>query len=177
MNQELVFNGVVDKTRLQGDGTLRNLQSSLSNTIGTEIAGLSGNYTSLASIGIKTSETGELEIDNTKLSEALSDDLFGVMDLFISNPGPPATDGVTKLIQDTSKTYTDFVDGHLTVRVKGLDKSIVGLQDDISELERRAQGYEEQLKAKFMSMELTMARLEQQNAQVQAMISNLTTRS
>ena len=165
----LVFNGVVDKDRMQGDGTLRGLQQALFSTVGNSVSGLSGEYTALSTIGITTGSSGMLEIDKDELKEALNTDVRAVADLFITNTDS-GTEGVAKLIQDTTKTYTDFVDGYLTTRIKGLDTSLSNLEDDIVRLERNVSAYENNLNAQFTQLEITMVKLQQQNSQVYAML-------
>ena len=169
VNEELVFNGVVDKDRMQGDGTLRGLQQALFSTVGNSVSGLSGEYTALSTIGITTGSSGMLEIDKDELKEALNTDVTAVADLFITNTDS-GTEGVAKLIQDTTKTYTDFVDGYLTTRIKGLDTSLSNLEDDIVRLERNVSAYENNLNAQFTQLEITMVKLQQQNSQVYAML-------
>ena len=170
LNEELVFNGEVNKDRLQGDGTLRNMQNALFSTVGSPVTGLSGNYQALSNIGITTGEGGMLEIDKDDLNTALNADVSAVADLFIKNTDAE-TEGVAKLIQDTAKTYTDFVDGYLTTRIKGLDTSLSDLEDDVERLERSVGAYERNLNAQFTNLEVTMVKLQAQNSQVFAMLS------
>lgn len=176
LNEELVFKGEVNANRLQGDGTLRNLQNSLFSTAGNPISGLTGDYAAFSNIGITTGGSGLLEIDKDELKTALNADMSAVADLFIDNKDA-GTEGVAKLIQDTSKSYTDFVDGYLTTRIKGLDSSLSDLEDDVERLERSVGAYERNLNAQFTNLEVTMVKLQQQNSQVFSMLSALQSNS
>ena len=113
-----------------------------------------------------------LEIDKDELKTALNADMSAVADLFIDNKDA-GTEGVAKLIQDTAKSYTDFVDGYLTTRIKGLDSSLSDLEDDVERLERSVGAYERNLNAQFTNLEVTMVKLQQQNSQVFSMLSAL----
>ncbi len=67
---------------LLGDSIARNVTSQVRSLISTAVSGLSGNYTSLVSIGITTQAGGTLALDQTKLSSAMSSDYSVVGKLF-----------------------------------------------------------------------------------------------
>lgn len=68
---------------LFGDYTLQTMQSSLRRTMGAKVEGLTGNYTQLYSLGIRTNLQGDLTIkDSTRLTEAIRENLDDVIKLF-----------------------------------------------------------------------------------------------
>ena len=75
---------------LLGDSLLRSVQQDMRNGLTNPVAGLSGDYTALANIGITTTASGTLELDTDKLSKALGDDPDAVAHLFGSENGVAA---------------------------------------------------------------------------------------
>lgn len=69
---------------LFGNFTVQNLQQKLRNTISSEVSGVSGTFTFLSQVGIRTQGDGTLTIDDSDLTEALSNDLDNVSQLFSS---------------------------------------------------------------------------------------------
>lgn len=67
---------------LAGDATLRSLVSTVINAVTDVLGGLTGDYTSAASVGIESTKDGLLTIDSAKLREALTADFDGVAALF-----------------------------------------------------------------------------------------------
>ena len=68
---------------LVSDPTLRGLVSTVINGITDTLTGLTGDYTTAASVGIESTKDGLLTIDSAKLREALTDNFDGVSSLFI----------------------------------------------------------------------------------------------
>jgi len=91
-----------DDNPLRGDYTVRGVQASLKNIVVNSIPGLTGDYTTLYQIGISADTTGQLSIDDSKLSDALNDDALSVMKLFIDCGTP--TDSSIKYESKTSAT-------------------------------------------------------------------------
>jgi flagellar hook-associated protein 2 len=75
---------------LLGDSLLRSVQQGMRNGLTNPVAGLSGDYTALASVGITTTASGTLELDTAKLSKALGDDPDAVAHLFGADDGVAA---------------------------------------------------------------------------------------
>lgn len=67
---------------LMGDYQLQNVQMQIESALSSVVAGLSGNYTSLPSVGITQDTGGHLVIDDSQLSRALESDPDGVTRLF-----------------------------------------------------------------------------------------------
>lgn len=93
-----------DDNPLRGDYTVRSIQAGLKNIVLNSIPGLTGDYTTFYQIGISTDSTGQLSIDDNKLSDALNDDPLSVMKLFIDYGTP--TDSSIKYESKTSATKT-----------------------------------------------------------------------
>ncbi|MCK5256638.1 MAG: flagellar filament capping protein FliD, partial [Deltaproteobacteria bacterium] len=91
-----------DDNPLRGDYTVRGIQAGLKDIVLNSIPGLTGDYTTFYQIGISTDSTGQLSIDDNKLSDALNDDPLSVMKLFIDYGTP--TDNSIKYESKTSAT-------------------------------------------------------------------------
>lgn len=87
---------------LFGDSSLNNLVSQMRSAIAKNVKGLSGDYTSLSSIGISFAKDGSLELDSSKLTDALEADADAVKELFVE-AGNSASSSVT-MASTSSKT-------------------------------------------------------------------------
>lgn len=67
---------------LFGNNTLMSIQQKLRGIVSGAVPGLSGSYTYLSQIGIRTGEDGRLSINDSELSNALRNDYSGVSKLF-----------------------------------------------------------------------------------------------
>jgi len=74
-----------------GDSLLNSISSQLRNTLQKPVTGASGNFNTLASIGITTQADGSLAVNDTKLQAALNADLGSVGRLFGSANGVAST--------------------------------------------------------------------------------------
>ncbi|MBI5416822.1 flagellar filament capping protein FliD [Candidatus Poribacteria bacterium] len=71
---------------LMGDGTLFNVHSQVRNIISSQVSGLASDYvTYLSEIGIASDNTGELSIDDSKLTSMLNNDFDNVKKIFIGD--------------------------------------------------------------------------------------------
>ncbi len=75
---------------LLGDSLLRSIETETRRGLSEPVSGISGTYTTLASLGITTNASGALTIDNDKLTKALDADAQGVAELFGSRNGVAA---------------------------------------------------------------------------------------
>ena len=104
--------------QLQGDFTARSIKSQIRSTLGAAAAGYSGTLSRLAEIGVTTTKSGALEVNDAVLSAALEsnfDDVAAVMTRF---SGVAANSGLSNV------TFTDGVGrGSYSVVVSSLATS------------------------------------------------------
>ena len=95
INDQFFFNTETGETgTLFGNTAVIDLQSTLRDIISGEVPGLTGTYTTLAQIGITTnSVSGNLEIDDGDLTDAMNADIDAVTNLFIGT-GSSDTSGL-----------------------------------------------------------------------------------
>jgi len=113
------YNGVIDYLKKQltydaetkssgvlfGDSTLLTLDLSLRRLATSQIAGLGSAFKALSSVGIQTDSSGRLSVNETKLADALDDDLDGVRGLFAA-VGETTDEDVTLLSVGSSARAT-----------------------------------------------------------------------
>jgi flagellar hook-associated protein 2 len=150
-----------DPGRLSGDASVRQVMRQLQGAV-SPVTQTSGKYRTLADVGIITNaKTGELQMDDTKVRAALSEDYDGVAQLFIrTNSG----DGLGERIAERLKTFRDPAAGVIKSRIRGIDKIIENQDKDIVRRERALEDKEQAIKRRFASLEGQMNDLQAQGS-------------
>ncbi|MDP8244981.1 MAG: flagellar filament capping protein FliD [Candidatus Hinthialibacter antarcticus] len=143
----------VDGTTAADLGLLRQVST---NRIAGGIIGAGAGRTSLASIGIELSATGELTFDTTKLSQALNDNPELVKNLFTASKV-----GFGNVFQDSLKTFTAFGTGILDSAEKAIVDNIERQIVRIEGIEERAAIQEQVLRKRFTALEVTLSQSQQ----------------
>lgn len=183
INKQSVYDSTGKTTSvLSGDATLRTVQSQLQRLVATPVSGLSGSFSTLASIGITTdSKTGTLSIDSAKLADALKSDFDGVVDLFTHNGDTLGlADNQYGIAQQfnlaldrITHSYTEgsSLNGLIETRITGLNSSIKDIDKQIEAMESRMVLREESLKKKFAAMESLISSLSSQGSSLLSAIN------
>jgi flagellar hook-associated protein 2 len=137
---------------LFGDSTLLLVEGRLREIMSSSVSGLSGTYTALSQIGIRTNEDGDLTVDSDELSTALDTDFLSVSRVFIEDEDN-GTDGVLQQLSDYLDYVTDPIQGLIDVKEDGLQSTIEDIQDLIDDKGDRLLKYEEGLILKYASLE------------------------
>lgn len=69
---------------LQGDATVRSLETQLRGIVGSSVVGTPGNLTTLSSVGVAFQKDGTLAVDQAKLSNAINNNFGDIASLFAS---------------------------------------------------------------------------------------------
>ncbi|MBF0274024.1 MAG: flagellar filament capping protein FliD [Nitrospinae bacterium] len=85
IKQQSTFVQGQDRPVLFGDSSLRSVEMAMKSIINNKVTGSVYNYDSLASIGIKSNNSGQLLINDTTLTNALKTDPDAVQNIFIAN--------------------------------------------------------------------------------------------
>lgn len=141
---------------LAGDSTARAAVSRLRAAFNGP-SGLDGSIRSLSDLGIRFQRDGSLQLDEAKLSSALSTDPEAVQKLFLKSEN-----GIGKRIPDAVDSLIDSVSGAITARQNGITKTLVSLEKKIAREEGRIAAYEARLTAQFTSLEKLVSQLNQQ---------------
>lgn len=87
---------------LNGDATVRSLQSQMRATINSALTGLTGNYTTLAQVGVSFLKDGTMTVDATKLQTAIDTSSKSIGGVFAIGGKP--TDSLVRYTSATSAT-------------------------------------------------------------------------
>ena len=131
MNEYTAFNGVgAENGVLNGDATVRNIQSLMRGVLNTQVDHIGGAVQSFADLGILTTRDGTLELDQTKFEEVLKNDMDSVANFFTASGAAsdslisfdssnsltqPGTYGVEVTQLATQGTFTGLDVNNLTI--------------------------------------------------------------
>lgn len=87
---------------LNGDATVRSLQSQIRSTLSSAITGLTGGYTTLSQIGVSFQKDGSMAVDATKLQSAIDSNPKSIGELFAASSTP--TDSLIGYTASTANT-------------------------------------------------------------------------
>lgn len=178
------------KTRgpLLGDQTSQSLRQSLITAIQGKAIGASGSYDDLADLGVRVGSGGRLELDETRLRNALAtdpasveqviagyvqgdaeqyEDLGNGIKVKIENPeGAFSVLGLAGQIERLANNYIDSVSGILTGRKKSIDTQIEFQNKRIAEIDVRLASRRKVLETQFVAMEQAIAQLQAQQSSI-----------
>lgn len=133
--------GSEDNGVLLGDVTVRSIQSQIRATMLSQVSGLTGSVTALADLGILSNQnTGQLEVDESKLNKAIANSFDDIRDYFVPNgsPSDPLISYVSSSNDTKAGTYAINVtqmatQGTLTGGALGGDVTITaGVNDTLT---------------------------------------------
>lgn len=153
------------KKDLSGDTILFKIKSTLQYIAGNDVLGLTGDYTSLSAIGIRTQEDGTLAIDEDDLDAALDDDIDAVGEIFTTD-----TFGISDALVTQIEFFTDSTDGLLALRDESYDAQIDRIEDRITTLEDRLTALNDRLVRQFTAMETAIAGFQQQGGSLTSLL-------
>jgi flagellar hook-associated protein 2 len=131
---------------LIGDATLRYIGSQLRQDSSNIVSSVTGNYNSLAMIGLKFDKDGVMSLDSTQLNAALSANFQSVSEVFSSSNGV-----ATRLYG----RLNDFLQsgGPLDSQQTSLKKRLSGLEDRRVDVEARLDAMQASLLKQFTAMD------------------------
>lgn len=162
---------------LENDFSIRVVGDYLRSAMFSMVAGGSGDYQTLLSIGISTGDTfdsaavTQFELDEETFREALRNDSAAVRNLF-TNEGKSG-------IGDTLLTYLDEVtgtSGYLNQRARSngtIDQQVQALNERIERMEIRLEQREARMRAQFLRVEQMSASAQNQNSMLSRISSGL----
>jgi len=115
---------------LLGDALLRGIESQVGLDLSNPVAGVTGPYKTLASIGVTRQTDGTLGLDSIKLDKALAADRTSVAKVFGGDTGVAA-----RLATDLTNTLKDG--GAIDARTDSLNADLKKVQDDNDALDAR----------------------------------------
>ncbi len=155
---------------LSGDSTLVSIERAMRNVLNTQAGGLTGNFSALSEIGIKTDrDTGLLTLDSGDLTAALDSDFAGVAQVFANDDQGYAFrfDAIaTSILED---------DGLIDAREDGLNTRLRTIEDDQADLERRLDLRETALRRQYAALDQLVGSLQSTSAFLFQNLSNMRT--
>ncbi len=143
-------------TALQGDNAMRSALSNLSRLTAGSVAGTSGSYTTLGTIGITLGDDGTLSLDSTKLAAAVSADPTNVERLFVTDTSTKST-GIMKNFSDAVDGLVNNFGAPIAAEISAFTQKTSALAKEITEAQARLAIYQTQLQAEFTAMDTTVS--------------------
>ncbi len=152
---------------LNGDASVRSIQSQLRNALANPIAGLGG-ATMLSDAGISFKTDGSMAVDSTKLTAALADPGKKIGELFAGNG---TVDGFAKALETRIKGMLG-TDGLLSARTEGINSTIKSFGVRMESLEARLVKVEARYSAQFAALDAAMASMNATSAYLSQQFAN-----
>jgi flagellar hook-associated protein 2 len=151
---------------LLGDSLLRAIETETRRAISNPVTGLSGPYTTLASLGITTNATGALQVDAAKLTKALDTDPEGVADLFGAEGGVAAR--LFSQLEDRLAT-----DGDIEGRNTGLKSELKDIARDKEAFNLRMAQVETRLRKQFTALDSLLSQMQSTSSYLTQQLASL----
>lgn len=151
----------LDRHKLVGDATLRNLTSSLHRAVTDPIRSASADIFAPTQIGISSQKDGSLKIDATLLKAAIKRNHRMVGQIFSRGSGAEGG-GMASRLGDIARRYGQMNVGLLAQRSEGVTQQTKNHDSQIERLNRQVEQREKQLKRQFYDLEETMTKLKNQ---------------
>lgn len=148
---------------LAGDSALRGITSRM-NTQLTKTMG-TGEFNTLASIGIQLNNDGTIKLDQSKLDKAIAKDAGAVTNIM---GGSSSSSGIMDMMRDMINDITAPTKGLLDARKEGMDSRARRFDDQIAREEKRLESLESRLRKTFSEMDSTVAGYNSQLSYLQA---------
>ncbi|MCB1901975.1 flagellar filament capping protein FliD [Cognatazoarcus halotolerans] len=153
---------------LTGDATARSMQSQLRNMLGGAISGLAG-AARLSDIGVSFTATGGLEVNSSKLTEALSNPTLDVGTFFA---GTDTVDGFATRISERIDGFIG-AEGLIAGRTDGINSSIKSIDNQREQLTARLTRIEARYRAQFTALDTLLSGFTQTSNYLTQQLANL----
>lgn len=137
---------------LTGDGTTRNIQSTLAAAL--RVVSGEGSLQTLSQLGVTSDpKTGQLKLDQTKLDKALADNPADVARVF------GGTGGLAKKMDMAAKGFMSD-QGAIKTRTDGLAETVESLQDQYDRSKRQIDATMDLYRAQFSKLDVLVAQMQ-----------------
>lgn len=135
-----------DPAPLFSDSTIKGLNNNIRDILLGSVTTTLGTYSSLAEIGISTTDSGALQLDKDKLKTSLQADFNGVSEIFTSS------NGIVAQLETKLEPYTQF-SGLLDSKTESLNSRQTLIDAARERLDYRLTKLEDRLRAQFIAMD------------------------
>ena len=151
---------------LQGDSTIRGMQSQLRSLVTSTFSDGTGGIRTLSDLGVSFQKDGSLALDSSKLGKAVENNLdgvigfFGAFDQTVSNVAPEASKNgfAYKLEQLAKGMLAD--NGLIDSKLDGLNSTVKSIEKQYERIELRLGQVEKRYRAQFTAMDTTISQLQ-----------------
>lgn len=181
---ELIRGNTAQEMALQGDSTLRSLESQLNNWFNRAVGEDDGSLRYMFQIGLEidkgvimtgSSMTGKISFDKDKFKEQFAANPDEVYALFGSDHPGDDRDGVAQYFGGSAmNSWTSSVNGIISTRIKGYDSEISTITDQMSQMNDRINAKEARLRKQFAAMETALSQLQSQQQWMATQLASLT---
>jgi flagellar hook-associated protein 2 len=147
---------------LQGDQAIHSSMDQLSQLIGEQV-GSTGNYTTMASIGLTLNDDGSLSFNTSTFAAAVAADPTDVTNMFVSNSATGTT-GLMGQFNNVINTLTDPTTGAVQSEINGYQSRITNIGTQITNAQARVTAYQTQLQNEFTQMNTMLQTYKQQSS-------------
>ena len=162
---------------LAGDSIFRSLTSSLRSLVLGTSSSASGNISNLSDMGISVSRTGELDVDDTKLDNALANNYADLVKMFSANTDDQTASSTAAagLAGDISNLIADATDAnsYLLTQQDTLADANSAREEELSDLETRMERVEERYNRQFLAMQQIIDQMNSTRESMESSFENL----
>lgn len=151
---------------LFGDSVMRGFRLNLSSTLGYIDRGSSSSFSSLAAMGVTTDESGNLELDESKLNAALESGYDEVVNFFTNEET-----GFGQRLDDFVYGYSKF-DGVVQGSLDSLNARVADITEQRIDLDERVAKVEARYRAQFSALDAIMSQLTTTSGYLAAQLNN-----
>ncbi len=154
---------------LLGDALLRGIESQVGLDLSNPVAGVTGNYKTLAAIGVTRQTDGTLAVDSDKLDKALSADSTAVAKVFGGTNGVAA-----RLSTDLGNMLKSG--SALDSRTTSLNNDLAAIQTDSDALDARMQVIQDRYTKQFTALDQLLTQLQSTSSYLTAQLSSISSK-
>jgi flagellar hook-associated protein 2 len=162
---------------LAGDSIFRSLTSSLRSLVLGTSSSASGNISNLSDMGISVSRTGELNVDDTKLDNALANNYTDLVKMFSADTDDQTASSTAAagLAGDISNLIADATDAnsYLLTQQDTLADANSAREEELSDLETRMERVEERYNRQFLAMQQIIDQMNSTRESMESSFENL----
>jgi flagellar hook-associated protein 2 len=151
---------------LFGDSLLRQVEDQMRSLLGSPVKGISGDYTSLASIGVTRGLDGKLSLDSTKFNAALNSGSDVVANVFASTSG----------VANRLSTYLDAqlaTGASFEFRATNIQKGLTEISKQKEALEIRMAAMSARYLKQFTALDSMLSNMQQTSNYLAQQLANL----
>ncbi|MBF8437860.1 flagellar filament capping protein FliD [Halanaerobiaceae bacterium Z-7014] len=162
---------------LQGDGTLRRLQSSLRRNITNDVGLADNEFNNIQSLGIEIDDEGNMEFNPGDLETALREDPEAVENFFRARESDHGADGLARRMSSFVEEYVRFGGGRtggiLNRQDQNFDSQMDRIDRRIEQRMERMERREQTMQRQFARMETALNEIQAQGGWLQGQLQNL----